>query len=71
LTKLDGSAKGGIAVAIQKQFKIPILWAGTGEGAADLQPFDPVSFVDALLNLENLYIPFEGRFCEFGLNERM
>ncbi len=52
LTKLDGSAKGGIAIAIQKQFKIPILWAGTGESAEDLQPFDPVSFVDALLNLE-------------------
>ncbi len=53
LTKLDGSAKGGIAVAIQKQFSIPIIWAGTGEGAEDLQPFDPTSFVDALLNLES------------------
>lgn len=52
LTKLDGSAKGGIAVAIQKQFKVPILWAGTGEAAEDLQPFDAPSFVDALLNLD-------------------
>lgn len=52
LTKLDGSAKGGIAAAIQKQFKIPILWAGVGEGTEDLQPFDATAFVDALLNLE-------------------
>ena len=52
LTKLDGSAKGGIAVAIQKQLNIPILWAGTGEGAEDFQPFDPTYFIDALLNLD-------------------
>lgn len=52
LTKLDGSAKGGIAAAIQKQLKIPIQWIGTGEDAADLQPFDPVAFVDALLNID-------------------
>lgn len=51
LTKLDGSAKGGIAIVIQKELKIPIRWIGLGESAADLQPFDPVSFVDALLNL--------------------
>lgn len=50
LTKLDGSAKGGIAIAIQQQIKIPILWAGVGEGADDLQPFHPASFVDAILN---------------------
>jgi fused signal recognition particle receptor len=49
LTKLDGSAKGGIAIAIQQQLHIPILWVGTGESAADLQPFDPESFIDALL----------------------
>lgn len=52
LTKLDGSAKGGIAVAIQKQLKIPILWAGVGEAAEDLQPFNAAPFIDALLNLE-------------------
>jgi fused signal recognition particle receptor len=51
LAKLDGSAKGGIAIAIQKEFKIPIRWVGTGEDASDLMPFDPISFVDALLNL--------------------
>jgi fused signal recognition particle receptor len=49
LTKLDGSAKGGIAIAIQRQLKIPIQWVGTGEGAEDLEPFDPESYVDALL----------------------
>ena len=50
LTKLDGSAKGGIAAAIQKQLNIPILWAGTGEGAEDLTPFDPKAYVEALLS---------------------
>ncbi len=49
LTKLDGSAKGGIAVAIQKQLNIPIRWIGTGEAEEDLAPFDAESYVDALL----------------------
>lgn len=49
LTKLDGSAKGGIAVAIQHQLSLPILWAGLGETAEDLVPFDPERFVDGLL----------------------
>lgn len=49
LTKLDGSAKGGIAVAIQKELKIPIRWVGLGEGEDDLTPFDPESYIDALL----------------------
>lgn len=49
LTKLDGSAKGGIAIAIQQQLKIPIRWIGTGEGSEDLQPFDPQVFVKAIL----------------------
>ena len=50
LTKLDGSAKGGIAIAIQHQLRIPILWVGMGESAADLQPFNPEAFVDALFS---------------------
>lgn len=50
LTKLDGSAKGGIAIAIQKQLQIPIQWVGTGERAEDLERFDPESYVSALLN---------------------
>ncbi len=49
LTKLDGSAKGGIAISIQKQLQIPIQWVGTGEGSEDLEPFDKESYVDALL----------------------
>ena len=48
LTKLDGTAKGGIVVAIQQQLNIPIKLIGIGEGIEDLQPFDPKEFVDAL-----------------------
>jgi fused signal recognition particle receptor len=48
LTKLDGSAKGGIVVAIQDQLGIPVKLVGLGEGVADLVPFDADEFVDAL-----------------------
>ena len=48
LTKLDGTAKGGIAVAIQKQLGIPIKLIGVGEGIDDLQPFVAREFVEAL-----------------------
>ena len=48
LTKLDGTAKGGITVAIQKQLGIPIKFIGVGEGVDDLQPFEPGEFVEAL-----------------------
>ena len=48
LTKLDGSAKGGIVVAIQEQLGIPVKIVGLGEGAGDLVPFDPDEFVEAL-----------------------
>ncbi len=50
LTKLDGTAKGGIAIAIQKELNLPILWAGSGESSDDLSPFDPKAFVSALLS---------------------
>ena len=50
LTKLDGTAKGGIVVAIQKTLGVPVKLIGLGEGADDLAPFDAESFVDALLN---------------------
>lgn len=50
LTKLDGTAKGGIVVAIQKTLGVPVKLVGLGEGADDLAPFDPESFVEALLN---------------------
>ena len=48
LTKLDGTAKGGIVIAIQKELGIPIKYIGVGEGIDDLQPFRPREFVDAL-----------------------
>jgi len=50
LAKLDGSAKGGIALAIENTLGIPIKLMGVGEGADDLEPFDPKTFVDALLS---------------------
>jgi fused signal recognition particle receptor len=49
LTKLDGSAKGGIVVAVQRELGVPVKLVGLGEGADDLAPFDPEQFVDALL----------------------
>ena len=48
LTKLDGTAKGGAAIAIQRKLGIPIKFIGVGEGIEDLQPFDPEAFVNAL-----------------------
>ncbi|MGH2375479.1 MAG: signal recognition particle-docking protein FtsY [bacterium] len=49
LTKLDGTAKGGITVAVADALRVPIVFIGTGEGADDLAPFDPSAFVTALL----------------------
>jgi fused signal recognition particle receptor len=49
LTKLDGTAKGGIVIAICNTLKIPLKYVGVGEAIDDLQDFDPVFFVDALL----------------------
>ena len=51
LTKLDGTAKGGIAVAVAMQHGIPISFIGLGEKMEDLRPFDPESYVSALLGL--------------------
>jgi fused signal recognition particle receptor len=50
LTKLDGTAKGGIVVAMQRQLGVPVKLVGLGEGPDDLAPFDPESFVDAILD---------------------
>ena len=50
LTKLDGSAKGGIVVAVQRELGVPVKLVGLGEGPDDLAPFDPETFVDALLD---------------------
>ncbi|HEU4514397.1 MAG TPA: signal recognition particle-docking protein FtsY [Nocardioidaceae bacterium] len=49
LTKLDGSAKGGIVVAVQRELGVPVKLVGIGEGADDLAPFEPEAFADALL----------------------
>lgn len=48
LTKLDGTAKGGIVIGIAKELELPIKYIGVGEGIDDLQPFDPDAFVEAL-----------------------
>lgn len=53
LTKMDGTAKGGIAVAIQSELGIPVKYIGIGEKPEDLQKFDANSFVDALFDIEN------------------
>jgi fused signal recognition particle receptor len=49
LTMLDGTAKGGIVISVQRELGVPVKLVGLGEGADDLAPFDPESFVDALL----------------------
>ena len=49
LTKLDGTAKGGIVIAVQRELGVPVKLVGVGEGADDLAPFDAEVFVDALL----------------------
>jgi fused signal recognition particle receptor len=52
LAKLDSSAKGGMAFAIQEELGLPILFAGLGEQPEDLQPFDREAFVDGILGLD-------------------
>mgnify|MGYP001028866866 FL=1 len=49
LTKLDGTAKGGIVIAIARELGVPVKFVGVGEGVDDLQPFDPRAFTEALL----------------------
>ena len=48
ITKLDGTAKGGVVIGISHQFKIPVKYIGLGEGMADLQPFNRMEFVNSL-----------------------
>ena len=50
LSKLDGTAKGGVAIGISDQFKIPIRYIGVGEGIEDLQVFNKKTFIDALFD---------------------
>jgi fused signal recognition particle receptor len=49
LAKLDGSARGGVIVPVTEQFDLPVKLVGLGEGADDMQPFEPIQFVNALL----------------------
>ena len=49
LTKTDGSAKGGVVLAVREELDLPIRFVGVGEGVGDLQPFDPEAFADRLL----------------------
>ena len=49
LTKLDGTAKGGIVVSVQRELEVPVKLVGLGEGPDDLAPFEAEEFVDALL----------------------
>ena len=48
LTKLDGSARGGVVLAIRSELGLPVCFVGVGEGIDDLQPFDPRGFAEAL-----------------------
>jgi fused signal recognition particle receptor len=54
LTKLDGTAKGGIILAVSQELKIPVKYIGVGEQIDDLQPFDRTSFVDALFDAQGV-----------------
>jgi fused signal recognition particle receptor len=49
LAKLDGTAKGGIVVAIKNELRLPVKFVGLGEKPEDIQPFDPARFAEALL----------------------
>ncbi|HPO93312.1 MAG TPA: signal recognition particle-docking protein FtsY, partial [Phycisphaerales bacterium] len=52
LAKLDGTAKGGIVIAIRSVTRIPVKFVGVGETPDDIEPFDPEAFVDALFSTE-------------------
>lgn len=54
VTKLDGTAKGGVVVGVSDRFRIPVRFIGTGEGIEDLKPFDKKEFVETLFKPENL-----------------
>ena len=58
LTKLDGTAKGGIVIAVQRALGVPVKLVGLGEGPDDLAPFDPVAFADALLGTTRLTVGY-------------
>ena len=53
LTKLDGTARGGVVLGISEQFQIPVKYIGIGEGIDDIQHFEPAEFVDSLFSTES------------------
>ena len=53
LTKFDNTSKGGIILAIAEKLRMPIRYVGLGEGVDDLQIFDPKTFIETLLDIEN------------------
>jgi fused signal recognition particle receptor len=53
LTKLDGTARGGVVIAVRKEVGVPIRYIGIGEGIDDLRPFDPQRFAEALFEGED------------------
>ena len=54
ITKLDGSAKGGVVIGVVDQFRVPVKWIGIGEGIDDLKVFDKKEFVESLFSLDDL-----------------
>lgn len=75
LTKLDGTAKGGIVLPIKNDLKVPVKFVGVGEQIDDLQPFNPTAFATALFDAEvkhdddNMFMPKEEETEEGELNE--
>ena len=53
LTKLDGTAKGGMIIGIKEELNIPVKWVGVGERLDDLRPFNAKEFADALFGIDN------------------
>jgi len=52
LTKLDGTAKGGVVIAIKQQYNVPVVFVGVGEKIDDLFPFDPTDFAKGIVGVE-------------------
>ena len=69
ITKLDGTAKGGVVIGISDQFKIPVKYIGIGEKMEDLQLFDQNTFVDALFVRTNKSPVFPEKGCSNHIKE--
>ena len=66
LTKLDGTAKGGVVVAIKEELGLDVKWIGIGEGMMDFRPFDPQQFVEALFETKNSTIVWAAKSLVLG-----